>query len=190
MSMDILFYSGIFLFIIGIWQAFRQDAHAEVIGGLLLLFIVGTILVFTGNQPVGLFVIYLFASWFLLMQLFRLSTHHKYFFHIVPFVVGYAVLIAFLFRYLNFQDFFWWYLILSSLFLIPNLTRHFKSKDALEMFAQMDKSIIEAVPEGEIRQQVEKELSSDGTMRQYLVGILATFIISFALAVSVFSAVQ
>lgn len=188
MNTDILFYGGIVLFIIGVWQAFRRGAHAGVITGLLILFILGMILVFTGSHHVGLFVIYLFAGWFLLMQLFRFSTYYKYFFHLVPFVVGYAVLVAFLLRYFNFQDFFWWYLILSSLFLFINLRRHFKSKAALDMFAQIDNSIVEAIPEGEIRQQVDKELSAGGTIRQYLLGVVAVFIVSSVLTFSLFSA--
>jgi hypothetical protein len=188
MNTDILFYSGIVLLIVGAWQTFRRGAHSEVIGGLLLLFILGTILVFTGNRQVGLFVIYLFASWLLLMQLFRISTYRKYFSHIVPFVLVYAVLVAFLLQYFNFQDFSWWYLGLSTLFLFINLKRQFQSKDAVDMFAQIDKNIIEAVPEGEVRQQVQKELASGGTIRQYLLGVVAAFIVSFVVAASLFSA--
>jgi hypothetical protein len=146
------------------------------------------ILVFTGNRQVGLFVIYLFATWFLLMQLFRISTYRKYFSHIVPFVIGYAVLVAFLLQYLNFQEFSWRYLGLSTVFLFINLRRQFQSKDAVDMFAQIDKNIIEAVPEGEVRQQVEKELASGGTIRQYLLGVVAAFMVSFVLAASLFSA--
>src|SRR3990167_838731 len=106
--MDIIFYIGIFLFIIGAWQAFMRGTHSEVISGISL--ILGTILVFVGNWHIGLFFIFLFASWFLLMQLFRFSTYHKYFFKVVPLLIAYAVLVASLFRYFNFQNLFWWYL--------------------------------------------------------------------------------
>src|SRR5262245_36844736 len=36
------------------------------------------------------------ASWLLLVLLFRLAAHRKYFFHIVPFVIGYAIVAALL----------------------------------------------------------------------------------------------
>jgi len=75
---------------------------------------------------VGLLV-YLFASWFLLVGLLRLVTHRKYYFHLVPFVVAYAVLAAFLLGYFGFRDFFWWYLMLSSIFFFVNLRKCFKS---------------------------------------------------------------
>lgn len=73
--MDIIFYIGIFLFIIGAWQAFMRGTYSEVISGISLT--LGMILVFVGNWRIGLFFIFLFVIWFLLMQLFRFSTESK-----------------------------------------------------------------------------------------------------------------
>lgn len=73
--MDIIFYIGIFLFIIGAWQAFMRGTYSEMISGISL--ILGMILVFVGNWRIGLFFIFVFVIWFLLMQLFRFSTESK-----------------------------------------------------------------------------------------------------------------
>jgi hypothetical protein len=184
--MDIIFYIGIFLFIIGAWQAFMRGTHSEVISGISL--ILGTILVFVGNWHIGLFFIFLFASWFLLMQIFRFSTYHKYFFKIAPLLIGYAVLVAFLLQYFNFQNLFWWYLVLSCFFLFINHRKQLKSKDAVDMFAHLDKSVVDSIPEGETKQHVEKELSlSFGrTIKFHLLSAIV-FIASFVLAFSYFS---
>ena len=82
----------------------------------------------------GWFLGYLITSWLLFMALFRLAARRKHYFHIVPFVIGYAVLVAFLLRYLGLQDFVWWYLALSSLFLFVNLRRHLGSSDGVDAF--------------------------------------------------------
>jgi len=37
---------------------------------------------------VGLFLVYLCASWLLLVGLLRLAAHRNYYFHLVPFVVA------------------------------------------------------------------------------------------------------
>jgi len=130
----------------------------------------------------GRFLAYLIASWLLLVLLFRLAAHRKYFFHIVPFVIGYAIVAALLLSYLGFQDFFWWYFTLSSLFFSMVLTRHLKSKDALDAFAQLEESVLESMPEGEIKQQVGRELSPKRQTTQHVIGTVVVFIVSFALA--------
>ena len=129
----------------------------------------------------GRFLAYLIASWLLLVLLFRLAAHGKYFFHIVPFVIGYAIVAALLLSYLGFQDFFWWYFTLSSLFFSMVLTKHLKSKDALDAFAQLEESVLESMPEGEIKQQVGRELSPKRQTTQHVIGTVVVFIVSFAL---------
>lgn len=135
----------------------------------------------------GYFIIYIFMSWLFLMLVFKLLTYYKYFFHIVPFVIGYAVLTSFLLNYFNFQDYFWWYLILSSFFFFMNVRKHFKSKDAIDAFALLQKSAVESIQEDEIKQQVKKELSPNRTIKQHVISSLAIFIISFFLAFYLFN---
>jgi hypothetical protein len=130
---------------------------------------------------IGLFLVYLFASWLLLLGLLRLAAHRKYYFHLVPFVVGYAVLAALLLRYFSFQDFFWWYLVLSSVFFFANLRRYLGSKYARDAFAQLQANMAESIPEGEIRQQATKELAPNRQIGQHVAVSLVVFIVSFVL---------
>jgi len=184
--MEIIFYIGIFLFALGSWQAFMRGTYSEVISGLSL--ILGTILVFVGNWRLGMFFIFLFASWFLLMQLFGLSTYHKYFFKVSPLLIGYAVLVAFLLQYFNFQNLFWWYLILSTLFLFINHRKQLKSKEATNMFTDIDKGLVNSIPDGKDRQFIEKELSLSfsRTIKYHFLSSLL-FLVSFVLAFFYFS---
>jgi hypothetical protein len=129
----------------------------------------------------GLFLAYLIASWLPLVLLFGLAAHCKYFFHIVPFVIGYAVVAALLLSYFGFQDFFWWHFTLSSLFFSILLTRHLKSKDALGAFAQLKERVLASMPEGEIKQQVGRELSPERQTTQHVIGTVVVFIVCFVL---------
>jgi hypothetical protein len=130
----------------------------------------------------GLFLVFLVASWQLLVLLFRLAAQRKYFFHIVPFVIGYAVVAALLLRYLGFQGFFWWYLVLSSFFFSLVLTKHLKSKDALDAFAQLEERVLASMPEDEIKHQVRRELSPNRQTTQHVVGSVVVFVVSLVLA--------
>ncbi|MDD3066893.1 MAG: hypothetical protein PHO48_03630 [Candidatus Gracilibacteria bacterium] len=170
--MEIIFYIGIFLFIIGAWQAFMQGTHSEVISGISL--ILGTIFVLIGDWHAGLFFIFLFSSWFLLMQIFRFSTYHRYFFKILVFLIGYAVLVGFLLNKLGFQNYLWWYLILSFLFLTVSHREQWKSKKMLNEFVQMKSYTQELKPK-------EIEWSLNQTIKFHLISsalFVATFLVS------------
>ena len=171
--MNILFYIGIFLFAVGAWQAFMRGTHSEVISGISL--ILGTIFVFIGNWHTGLFFIFLFASWFLLMQIFRFSTYYKYFFKISIALIGYAILVAFLFLKFGFENFFWWYLILSGLFLFINHKKQHQAKNFLDLLSEDDKE-----------KRAEAESSFNKTIKYHLLSVVV-FLISFILAFSYFS---
>jgi hypothetical protein len=62
------------------------------------------------------------------------------------------------------------------------LTRHLKSKDALDAFAQLEESVLESMPEGEIKQQVVRELSPKRQTTQHVIGTVVVFIVCFVLA--------
>jgi len=133
-----------------------------------------------------LFLVFMFVTWFLLMQVFRFSTYHTYFLKTAPLLIGYAVLVAFLLRQLNFGDFFWWYLGLSSLLLLINHQKQRRDKDAVDMVA---KNMVDSMPlEGEARQYAERELSlsASRTIRYHLLSSVV-FILAFFLAFSYFA---
>jgi hypothetical protein len=130
----------------------------------------------------GLFLVLLIVSALVLVLLFGLAARRKYFFHIVPFAAGYAALAAVSLRVLGLQDFFWWYLVLSSVFFSVLLTRHLRSRDSLDAFAQLRESALKSVREDEIRQQLERELAPDKQATQHLIGSAVAFIVSLVLA--------
>lgn len=170
-----------------------------MISGISL--ILGTVFVFIGDWHAGLFFVFMFATWFLLMQIFRFSTYHGHFFKAVIFLIAYAVLIGFLLSKLGFQDYFWWYLILSFLFLGVNHRKQWQSKKMLSVlseknkepdvvsmfkykfdfneFIQMKSFIEESKPE-------EIELSLNRTIKYHLLSSIV-FIVAFVASVLYFA---
>jgi hypothetical protein len=172
---------GIFFFFIGVWQGNAKGLISPVIGGILP--IIGIIIIFIGDRSIGLFFVFMFATWFLLMQIFRFSTYHKHFFKFAPPLVMYAFLIVFLLHQFNFQNFFWWYFGFSSLYLFFNHQKQRDSKDVVNMLAGLEKEFVDSIPEGEARQHVEKELSLSfsRTIKYHLLSS-ALFLLTFLLA--------
>lgn len=180
-----MFYLGIIFFLIGAWQASMNGRLSSVISGISL--ILGTIVIFVSDWHAGFFFVFMFATWFLLMRIFWFSTYHKYFFKTAPFLIGYAVLIAFLLRQFNFENFFWWYLGFSSLYLFINhqKQRGAVAKDAINVFTKL---AVDSMPEGEAKQHVLKEssLSFSRTIKYHLLSSVV-FILAFFLAFSYFT---
>lgn len=156
-----MLYLGIFFFLIGAWLAYMPGSMSQAISGISL--VLGTIFVFMGDWKAGLFFILMFATWFLLMQIFRFSTYHKYFAKTVIILGLYAGLIGFLFNKLGFEKYFWWYLGLSSLFLIYN---HIKQRQV--------KSLLNTV-EGKERDDLE--FSFNNTIKYHLLSSVVFIVI-------------
>lgn len=163
-----MLYLGLLFFLIGAWQAFMKGQMSPVISSVSL--ILGTILVFVGNWHAGLFFIFLFATWFLLMQIFRFSTYHKYFSKIAPFLIGYAILVVFLLHQFNFENFFWWYLFLSAVFLFINHNKQYQAKNLLDLLSDNEKEKREGI-----------ETSFNRTVKYHLLSSIV-FIVSFTFA--------
>ncbi|MDO8591054.1 MAG: hypothetical protein Q7R65_03710 [bacterium] len=172
---------GIFFFLIGVWQGNAKGSMSPVIGGVLPIF--GIILIFIGDRNVGLFFVFMFVTWFLLMQIFRFSTYHKYFFKFAPLLVVYAVLTAFLLHQFDFQNFFWWYFGFSSLYLFFNHQKQRKSKDTVDVLAGLEKEFVDSIPEGQAKQHVKNELSLSfsRTIKYHLLSS-ALFLLTFLFA--------
>ena len=70
----------------------------------------------------------LFAiGWLGLMYIYGFSTYHRYFKSYAPVLLGYGVLVGALLYFLNFHEFFFWYLGLSTLFLFLNYRKQPKT---------------------------------------------------------------
>jgi hypothetical protein len=131
------------------------------------------------SPKLGLFLVFLTASALFLVLLFGLAARRKYFFHIVPFVFGYAALAALLLRVFGLQEFFWWYLVLSSVSFSILLARHLRSQDSLDAFAQLRESAVKSVALDEIRQQLGRELAPEKQATQHVIGSVVVFVASF-----------
>ena len=63
------------------------------------------------------FLAFLVMSHFLLMQVFRLTTHHAYFWKALPLLVGYSALVGWLLYAWQLHQFFLWQVALASVWL-------------------------------------------------------------------------
>ena len=153
------------------WEPLVTEPRAEV-----AMPITGTF------AHLGWFLGYLITSWLLLMALFRLAARRKHYFHIVPFVIGYAVLVAFLLRYLGFRTAFRRYLALSSLFLFVNLRRHlvFLATGLTRSFI-LGRTRLSQCRRGTSNSKSRRKLSPNRQITQHVIGSVVVFIMSFVL---------
>lgn len=75
-----------------------------------------------------LFTIFMLTNVFILMQIYRFSTYHKYFPKILPVLIGYGVLVGYLLYVFNFSNYFVWFVILTIGFLIVNFRKQQQAK--------------------------------------------------------------
>ena len=122
-----MIYIVLFLLLLGGWQAFMKGSKSEVISGAslwlaLILLIVGLV---TGKieLSVVLFALFTLVSIFILMQIYRFSTYHKYFPKMLPILIGYGILVGYLLFVFNFSNYFIWFVILTVGFLITNFRK-------------------------------------------------------------------
>lgn len=81
------------------------------------------------------FAAFLVVSHFLLMQIFRLTTYHAYFWKAVPLLVGYSALVGWLLYAWRFHEFFLWQLVLASVWLFVVARKQNKSTEAMLQMA-------------------------------------------------------
>jgi hypothetical protein len=137
--------------------------------------------------PIWWFVATLVFTWLGLAGLLALAARRQFYFHLVPWIAGFAVLTALLLRLLGLQAFTWWYLGLTALALFAGLVQHLSSQGGRRALADLRKQVLDAVPEGEIKQQVAKELSPKRAIIQDAVVDVAVFALIFLAASWMFS---
>jgi hypothetical protein len=135
--------------------------------------------------PIWWFVITLVVTWLGLAGLLALAARRQHYFHLVPFIAGFAVLTVLLLRLLGLQDFAWCYLGLTALALFAGLVRHMSSPGGRRALADLRKHVLDAVPEGEIKQQVAKELGPSRAIVQDAAVNVAVFALAFLAALYV-----
>jgi len=104
-----------------------RGSKSEVISGAsfwlaLILLIVGLV-IGKIEMSVVLFALFVLASIFILMQIYRFSTYHKYFSKMAPVLLGYGALIGYLLFVFNFSNYFIWFIILTAGFLNANFRK-------------------------------------------------------------------
>ena len=73
------------------------------------------------------FTLFFAISWLGLMYIYGFSTYHRYFKSYAPVLLGYGVLVGALLYFLNFLEFFFCFLGLSTLFLFLNYRKQPKT---------------------------------------------------------------
>ena len=127
-------------------------------------------------------VVTLVITWLGLAGFLTLLARRQYYFHLIPFIAGTAVLTSLLLRLLKLQAFMWWYLGLTAVVLYAGLIRHLSSQGGRRALAELRKHVLDAVPEGEIKQQVAKELRSSRAIIQDATVDVAVFAFVFLAA--------
>lgn len=84
------------------------------------------------------FMIFLMASHWAAMQIFRLTTYHKYFWPSLPLLVGYAALVAWALFTFEMHPFFLWQLVLASVWLFVVGNRQSRATEAMLQVAGDD----------------------------------------------------
>ncbi len=127
-----MIYIVLFLLLLGGWQAFMRGSKSEVISGaslwLALILLVVGLVIGKIEMSVVLFAIFILASIFILMQIYRFSTYHKYFPNMLPVLIVYGLLIGYLLFIFNFSNYFIWFVILTIGFLIVNFRKQQQAK--------------------------------------------------------------
>ncbi|MFH1956575.1 MAG: hypothetical protein ABIJ28_02950 [Patescibacteria group bacterium] len=127
-----MIYIVFFLLLLGGWQAFMKGSKSQMISGVALWLAVIVLLVglVLGKieMSIVLFGLFVLASVFILMQIYRLSTYHRYFPRMFPVLLGYGVLVGYLLFVFNFSQYFLWHVIITIYFLTTNYRKQQQAK--------------------------------------------------------------
>jgi hypothetical protein len=93
----------------------------------LILLVIGLV-IGKIETSVVLFAVFILVSIFILMQIYRFSTYHKYFPKMLPVLIGYGALVGYLLFVFNFSNYFIWFVILTVGFLITNFRKQQQAK--------------------------------------------------------------
>ncbi len=74
-----------------------------------------------------LFILFFAVTWLGLMQIYRFSTYHQDFKPMLPKLIGYSALVGALLFFLGLDEFFFWHIGLSILFLTLNYQKQSKT---------------------------------------------------------------
>lgn len=81
---------------------------------------------------------FLVVSHFGVMQIFRLTTYHAYFWKALPLLLGYSALVGYLLYLFKLHQFFLWQVVLASLWLFVIARKQSKTVEAMMALAGDD----------------------------------------------------
>jgi len=84
------------------------------------------------------FAVFLLVSHFVLMQIFRLTTYHVYFWKALPVLIVYSLLIGYLLFVLSLHRFFLWQVVLASVWLFYIGRKQRQAAEAMLLLAGED----------------------------------------------------
>lgn len=84
------------------------------------------------------FIIFLFASHFFALQIFRLSTYHRYFLPALPLLIGYSALVGWLLYKLQLHAFFLWHIGVVAIWLFVIARRNSRQAQLMLHIAGQD----------------------------------------------------
>jgi len=113
------------------------------------------------------YVIFAFVSWFLLMQIFRFSTYHKYFKFAVFFIIGYAILNSYFLYYFDLHAFSLWHLSIFLFLFYKNYKKQKKVSSSFEHLIDIERGITNSF----------LKLNLERTLKYYLISALIYLIV-------------
>ena len=91
------------------------------------------------------FIIFFIASHFGVMQIFRLTTYHAFFWKALPLLLLYGAIVAWVLFTLKLHSFFLWQVILASLWLFIVARKQSKSTSATLTLAGEDANVVRSL---------------------------------------------
>jgi hypothetical protein len=114
------------------------------------------------------------VSWLMLMQIFRFSTYHKYFYYAIFVIFGFAILNGYFLCYFDLNSFIIWHLLIFVV-LFYNNYKHQKKQANFVLEHLSDKENEKS------KESFDFELSIKRTLKYHLLSTL-TYLIVFAVS--------
>lgn len=108
----------------------------------------------------------------MLMQVFRLSTYHAYFWKSLPLLVALSALIGWLLFYLRLHEFFIWYIVLESVWLYMLARKQNTAMEAMLGMAGNDADLVRGMAVSTSKTKTYYALSSF----IHIFGVSATYL--------------
>ena len=118
------------------------------------------------------FIVLLLLAHPLLMQVFRLSTYHAYFWKALPLLLTFSGLVGWLFYLLKLHEFFIWYVVLESVWLVLISRKQSKAMEGMLLLAGDDAELVRGMATSTAKTKAYYALSSFA----YIIALSITYL--------------